>query len=316
MKRLKVGVIGVGYLGRFHAEKYAALQDAELIGIVDPDLGRATEIAGKLKTQAFSDSSQLIDQVDAVSIVVPTVLHYEVAKRFLEQGVHILLEKPITATVDQADELIELAGRKGAILQAGHIERFNPAVTAIGPMLKSPRYLTAERTAPFTVRCTDVNVVFDLMIHDLDIVMSLAGSSPKEVSAAGASVITREIDMATARIAFVNGCIADITASRVSDEKKRVLRVFDGESMFLSDFQAQKAAVSRRGAGPVPSLAANDIAVERRDTLADEIQAFVQSVRNGARPMVSGIEGRRALALAQTITNNIQKGITGFIPVS
>ncbi|HEY6010083.1 MAG TPA: Gfo/Idh/MocA family oxidoreductase, partial [Nitrospirota bacterium] len=211
---------------------------------------------------------------------------------------------------------IELAQRTGAILQIGHIERFNPAVTVVKPMLASPRYMTAERAAPFTVRCTDVNVVLDLMIHDLDIVTDLAKSAPKEVSAAGASVITREIDMATVRIAFHNGCVADITASRVSDEKKRVLRVFDGESVFLSDYQAQKATVSSRGDGPVPALVARDIAIERRDTLAEEIRAFVASVRSGTRPLVSGVEGRRALALARTITDTIAKGISGFVPFS
>lgn len=316
MKSVKVGVVGVGYLGKFHAEKYAAMPDVELVGLIDPDAGRAAEVAGRMNTRAFTDPSYLIGKVDAVSIVVPTVLHHQVAKRFLEQGVHILLEKPITVTLEQADELIDLAYRKGLILQTGHIERFNPALTAIRPMLKSPRYLVAERAAPFTIRCTDVNVVLDLMIHDLDIVMGLAGSLPKEVSAAGASVVTNEIDTATARIAFINGCVADVTASRVSDEKKRVLRVFDGENMFLSDFQAQKAVVSRRGIDPIPSLVANDIASERRDTLADEIQAFVQSVRSGAQPLVSGVEGRRALALAQVITNNIQNNLTGFVPVS
>jgi predicted dehydrogenase len=198
----------------------------------------------------------------------------------------------------------------------GHIERFNPAVTAVKSLLKSPRYMTAERSAPFTVRCTDVNVVLDLMIHDLDIVTDLAGSAPKEVSAAGASVITRQIDVAAARLVFHNGCIADITASRVSDEKMRILRVFDGASVYLSDYQTQKAAVSRRGDGPVPALVAHDIAVERRDTLAEEIRSFVTSVRSGTQPLVSGVEGRRALALALTITDTIDKGVSGFVTVS
>jgi predicted dehydrogenase len=175
--------------------------------------------------------------------------------------------------------------------------------------------MTAERAAPFTVRCTDVNVVLDLMIHDLDIVTDLAGSEPKEVSAAGASVITKEIDMATARIVFHNGCIADVTASRVSDEKKRLLRVFDGGRVCMSDYQTQKAAVSRKGVTAVPELIMSEIPTERRDTLNEEIKAFVQSVQTGKRPLVSGIEGRRALALARTITENISKGITGFVSV-
>jgi len=281
---------------------------------VDADQAKAAELAGKLNTLAFGDPYQLLDKVDAVSIVVPTALHHRIAKPFLEQGVHVLMEKPVTATLEQADELIDLAARKGTIFQVGHIERFNPAVTAIKPLVKSPRYMTAERAAPFTVRCTDVSVVLDLMIHDLDIVMDLAGSTPKQVSAAGAAVITREVDMATARILFENGCVADVSASRVSEEKKRLLRVFDGESVYLSDYQTQKASVSRKGSAAVPELVAHPLQTDRRDTLADEIRAFVRSAQVGTRPLVSGIEGRRALALAATIEKAIMQGITGFVP--
>jgi predicted dehydrogenase len=317
MNDIKVGVIGVGYLGQFHAEKYAAMDGVKLVGVVDADPARAAQIAAKLGTGAFSDPRELIGKVDAASIVVPTVQHHRAAKLLLERGIHLLLEKPMTVTLKEADELIALASQKGVILQIGHIERFNPAVASIRGLLKSPRYITAERSAPFTVRCTDVNVVLDLMIHDLDIITELAGSEPKEVSAAGASVITKEIDMATARIVFQNGCTADVTASRVSEEKKRFLRVFDGETIYTSDFQAQKATTSCRGAaGQVPELVTRDISLERRDTLNEEIRAFVQSIRTGTRPLVSGIEGRRALALARMITESITKGLTGFVPVA
>jgi predicted dehydrogenase len=317
MTKLRVGVVGVGYLGRFHAEKYAAFPDVELVGIVDPDLSRIGQIADALRTRAFTNPLELLGQVDAVSVVVPTILHYGIARPFLEQGVHVLLEKPVTVTLEQADELIGLAAKKGLILQVGLIERFNPAVTAVRPLIKSPRYLTAERSAPFTVRCTDVSVVLDLMIHDLDIVTDLAGSTPKEVSAAGAAVITGEIDMAAARIVFENGCIADVVASRVSDEKKRMLRVFEGESVYHSDYQSQTASVSYKGTGPVPELSARPLTgTGRRDTLADELRAFVESVRTGTRPLVSGAEGRRALALATAIEASIKRGITGFVPVS
>ena len=314
MNKVRVGVIGVGYLGKFHAEKYASIPEVELVGLVDPDVTRASQLAGTLNTQAFTDPALLIGKVDAVSIVVPTALHHRVAMQFLEHGTHVLLEKPMTVTLDQADELIDCAARRGMILQVGHIERFNPAHTVIKSLLRTPRYITAERAAPFTVRCTDVNVVLDLMIHDLDIVMDLAGSAPNEVSAAGVSIITQEIDMATARIVFQNGCIADVTASRISDEKKRLLRVFDGEVIYASDYQTQKATLTRKEPGPVPQLIAQDISIDRRDTLEDEIRAFVQSVQNGVRPLVSGIEGRRALALARTITENIEKGRHGFVP--
>ncbi len=316
MKKVRAGVIGVGYLGRFHAEKYASLPDGELVGVVDADPARAAELAKKLNTRAFKDPEQLLGEVDAVSIVVPTVRHHRLAKQFLEQGVHVLLEKPMTVTLEQADELIELARSKAAILQIGHIERFNPAVTAIKAMLSSPRYIIAERAAPFTVRCTDVNVVLDLMIHDLDIVADLAGSEPKAISAAGASVITRELDMASARIVFQNGCIADVSASRVSDEKKRLLRVFDNGSVYTSDYQTQKAMVSRRGGNAVPELIVEDISKDRSDTLAEEVRAFVNSVRTGTRPLVSGIEGRRALLLARLISHSIENGATGFVPVA
>jgi predicted dehydrogenase len=315
MKKVKVGVIGVGYLGQFHAEKYASLSDVELVGIVDINPARAAEIAKKLNARSFSEPAQLLGLVDAVSIVVPTALHHRVAKQFLEQRVHVLLEKPITVTLVQADELTELAAKKRVILQIGHIERFNPAITAVKTLLKSPRYIIAERAAPFTVRCTDVNVVLDLMIHDLDIVSDLAGSEPKEVSAAGASVITKEIDLATARIVFHNGCTADVTASRISDEKKRLLRVFDEEGVYTSDYQMQKASVSRKRENYVPELVTSDIITERCDTLREEITAFVRSIQAGSRPLVSGVEGRRALALAQRISDTINKGIKGFVGV-
>jgi predicted dehydrogenase len=315
MKKVKVGVIGVGYLGQFHAEKYASLSDVDLVGVVDTDPARAAEIAKKLNARSFSEPAQLLGLVDAVSIVVPTALHHRVAKQFLEQRVHVLLEKPITVTLVQADELIELAAKKRVILQIGHIERFNPAITAVKTLLKSPRYIIAERAAPFTVRCTDVNVVLDLMIHDLDIVSDLAGSEPKEVSAAGASVITKEIDLATARIVFHNGCTADVTASRISDEKKRLLRVFDEEGVYTSDYQMQKASVSRKRENYVPELVTSDIITERCDTLREEITAFVRSIQAGSRPLVSGVEGRRALALAQRISDAINKGVKGFVGV-
>jgi predicted dehydrogenase len=315
MKKVRVAVIGVGYLGQFHAEKYASLSDADLVGVVDADPARAAQIADKLHTQAFIDPGQLAGLVDAVSIVVPTVHHHRTALRFLEQGVHVLLEKPMTVTLQQADELIELADGKNLVLQIGHIERFNPAVTAVKPLLSSPRYMTAERSAPFTVRCTDVNVVLDLMIHDLDIVMDLAGSAPKEVSAAGASVITSEIDTAMARIAFHNGCIADVSASRISDEKRRLLRVFDNDNVYISDFQSQRASIARRGTDPAPGLVSQDLTTTKSDTLNEEIRAFIGSVRSGTRPIVSGSEGRRALALALTITDIINKGKSGFVPV-
>jgi len=317
MKKLRTGVIGVGYLGQFHAEKYASLPNSELVGVVDPDRTRAELVAQKLSSRAFDDASLLLGKVDAVSIVAPTVLHHRLARPFLEAGVHVLLEKPITVTVEQADELIGIAEQKKVVLQIGHIERFNPAVTSFQQLLQAPRYLQAERSAPFTVRCTDVNVVLDLMIHDLDIVTGLAGSRPREVSAAGASLITREIDTATARIVFENGCIADVAASRISaEEKKRILRVFDRDVLYTADYQTQKAFASRRGTGTVPELVATELPAERRDTLLEEIKSFLGCIENKTRPVVSGTEGRNALLLARIITDSIEQGKSGFVPFS
>lgn len=313
MNALRAAVIGVGYLGRFHAEKYAALPEAELIAVVDADQARAAEIAAKTGCRALADYRSLLGQVDVVSIVVPTVHHFSVAKDFLENGANVLLEKPIAVSLEQADELIRIAAATGVTLQIGHIERFNPAVAAIRPLLAAPRYLTAERSAPFTVRCTDVNVILDLMIHDLDIVADIAGAEPREVSAAGASVITREIDQASARIVFANGCIADVTASRVSEEKKRTLRVFDGAQVFASDYQTQKAVLWKSTGGDAPGFAPRELGAERADTLLEEIRAFLSAVRHKTRPLVSGREGRNALALAQVITNTIEQGVTGFV---
>jgi len=315
MNKLRVGVIGVGYLGQFHAEKYASLPQVTLAGVVDADPARAALIAQKLNTQSFTEPADLIGRIDMVSIVVPTIFHHRVAKQFLEQGVNVLLEKPITVTLEQADDLINLASAKGLVLQIGHIERFSPAFRAVKPLLKMPRYITAERAAPFTMRCTDVNVVLDLMIHDLDLVMVLADAEARQVSAAGASVITKEIDTASARILFTNGCIADVVASRVSEEKKRLLRVFDDTSFYTADFQAQKTFRSCRKSGAALELATEDISLERSDTLLDEIKAFISSVEQKTLPLVSGIDGKRALALAQIITRSIEQGISGFVTV-
>ncbi|MDA8100029.1 MAG: Gfo/Idh/MocA family oxidoreductase [Nitrospiraceae bacterium] len=316
MNRIRTAVIGVGYLGRFHAEKYASLPEAELVGIADPDRERTGPLAKTLNTRAFDDGMELLGKVDAVSIVAPTVLHHRLALPFLRAGIHVLLEKPIAVTLDQADELIREAEKAGVVLQIGHIERFNPAITALKPLVASPRYIQAERCAPFTPRCTDVNVVLDLMIHDLDIVADLADSAPKLVSAAGASVITREIDSASARIVFANGTIADVEASRISDEKKRILRVFDSERLCTADYQTQTAQVSSRGTGPVQGFESQTVPTERKDTLLEEIRDFLRCIRTAGQPRVSGREGRNALALAQLITRSIETGNTDFIPVA
>lgn len=316
MKKLRAGVVGVGYLGQFHAEKYANLPNVELSGVVDPDRERAEQIGRKLSTRAYADAADMLGQVDAVSIVAPTIFHHRLAKLFLSAGVHVLLEKPITVTTEEADELIAIAARKQVVLQIGHIERYNPALTGIRPLLRSPRYIQAERCAPFTVRCTDVNVVLDLMIHDLDLVAALAGATPRSVSAVGSSVITPAIDSATARIIFENGCVADVSASRVSDEKKRITRIFDGDTLYTADYQTQKSFISRRGTGAIPDLVTTEVPSERRDTLLDEIRSFVECIENSKEPLVGGIAGRSALALARLITRRVETRSPDFAPYS
>lgn len=316
MREVRAAVVGVGSLGQHHARVYASLPGCRLAGVYDVDPSRAKEVADRHGVPVLEKLRDVIAAADAVSVAVPTVDHHRVARALLDAGKDVLVEKPITATLDEADDLIRLADERKAVLQVGHIERFNPAITCLKPLLKAPRYLQTERSAPFTVRCTDVNVILDLMIHDLDIVTDLAGSRPNMISAAGGSVITREIDSAVARIVFENGCIADVTASRVSDEKKRTVRIFDGDALYTADYQTQKASVSRRGTGAVPELVATEIPTERRDTLLEEIKSFLGSIENKTRPLVSGAEGRNALALARIITDSIEQGKNGFVPFS
>ncbi|HLA51536.1 MAG TPA: Gfo/Idh/MocA family oxidoreductase, partial [Thermodesulfobacteriota bacterium] len=223
MKRIRVAVIGVGHLGRFHAEKYAGLPDAELVGVIDTDKKRVGEIASNLKTNAFYSYQDILskDKVDAVSIVVPTALHYRIAKDFLSQGIDCLLEKPITNTVEEADELIKEAAKRKALLQVGHLERFNAAVIAAEGIVNNPLFIECNRLSPFPNRATDVDVILDMMIHDIDIILNFVKSDIESVDAFGMPVITDKVDMANARLRFKNGCVANITASRVSKERER-----------------------------------------------------------------------------------------------
>jgi len=228
MSRLRTAVVGVGYLGNFHARKYAALTDVELTGVVDSDAARASEVAAACACTAFTDYRELIGQVDAVSVVVPTQYHHQVALDFLNAGVHVLIEKPITVTIEQADELIAVAEDKKLVLQVGHLERFNPVLMAAEEVLSAPLFVESVRIAPFKPRGTDVNVVLDLMIHDIDIIQYLVKSKVARIDAIGAPVFTAEEDIANARIAFENGCVANVTASRISLKSERKMRIFSG----------------------------------------------------------------------------------------
>src|SRR5450631_777859 len=249
MSTLRTAVIGVGYLGNFHAQKYAAIPGVELVGVVDSDARRAAEIAAALGTTSFSDHRELIGRVDAVSVVVPTQFHHAVAKDFLAAGVHVLIEKPITVTIAEADDLIALADKNGVVFQVGHLERFNPVLVALDDILQEPLFIESVRIAPFKPRGTDVNVVLDLMIHDIEIIQHIVKSPVERVDAVGAPVFTGEEDIANARILFKNGCVANVTASRISLKSERKMRIFQRNAYITLDFQNRKVLVAQKGSG-------------------------------------------------------------------
>jgi predicted dehydrogenase len=309
MEKLRAAVIGVGYLGRFHAQKYAALADCSLEAVVDHQPEVAARVAGEVGVRAVANYRELLGKVDAVSIVTPTPLHFEIARAFLDSGAHVLVEKPITEAVAQAQQLIDLARERGRVLQVGHLERFNPVVIAAEPLLRSPRFIECQRLAPFRERGTDVNVVLDLMIHDLDIVQSIVGSEIVAVDAIGTPVFSGEIDIANARIRFANGCVANATASRVSLKTERKLRIFQDDAYLSLDLQQKILTVIRKqptadGEARLP-VSIEERSFDQGDALRSEIVAFVASCRSGAAVVVSGEDGMRALRTAVAISNAV-----------
>ena len=308
MSTLRTAVIGVGYLGNFHAQKYASLDHVELVGVVDADMARATEVASACGCKPFSDYQALIGQVDAVSVVVPTQMHHQVAKDFLAAGVHVLIEKPITVTVEQADELIALADAKNLVLQVGHLERFNPVLMAAGEALTGPLFVESVRIAPFKPRGTDVNVVLDLMIHDIEIIQHLVKSPVASIDAVGAPVLTGEEDIANARITFANGCVANVTSSRISFKSERKMRIFQRDSYLTLDFQNKKLMIAKKGSGEmlpgVPNISIHEEEFGQSDPLFEEISSFVRAINQGTEPLVSGTDGRMALETALTINKS------------
>ncbi|MBF0471810.1 MAG: Gfo/Idh/MocA family oxidoreductase [Gammaproteobacteria bacterium] len=309
-KRLRTAVIGCGYLGRFHAQKYAALDHCDLVAVVDSDRTRAEEVAQECHTRAVFDFRQLFGQVDAVSVVVPTQYHFAVAKEVLQQGIHLLLEKPMTVTVAEADILIDLARKRQLVLQIGHLERFNSAVLALHDLLQQPKFIESHRLAPFNPRGADVNVILDLMIHDIDIIHHLVQSPVAKIDANGVAVLTSEIDIANARITFDNGAVANVTASRVSTKAQRKMRIFQPESYIAIDFQEKKLSLHRTGEGEMYPGIANIVSEEHNfansDAILAEIEAFLNAIRNGTAPAVSGQDGRDALATAIRISELLQ----------
>ncbi len=304
MEKLKVGVVGVGYFGQFHAEKYAKAKEVELVGVVDVDTSRAREIALRFRTQSFKSHADLFKKIQAVSIAVPTPFHYSLTKDFILQGIDVLLEKPISNTLEEADELIGLAESKGLIFQVGHLERFNGALSGLEGRIREPVFIESHRLGPFTGRAEEVDVVLDLMIHDIDILLTLVGSKVRQLQAAGVSILTQHPDIANARVEFENGCVASLTASRVSTDKVRKARIFQPEGILSIDYQFQKLFLSRKET-PI-GMATQEIPVQKTDLLEAEIRSFLQCVRNRNKPRVSGLDGRRALELALQIIEKIE----------
>jgi predicted dehydrogenase len=307
-EKIRVAVIGVGEHGRNHARTLRELPAAELVGVFDQRTERARELAQELGVRAFNNLEEAFDSVQAASIVIPTTDHAAVARRALERGVDVLVEKPITRTVEEADELIELADAKGRILQVGHLERFNPGVQAAKAVTRRPLFFEIHRLGVFSPRSLDVDVVFDLMIHDLDLVLWLTGARWTEVRAVGLPVLSDKVDIANARVEFDNGTVANFTASRVSTERVRKFRYFQPHEYISIDFTRRDAlALSVEADGASPRLAFRKLEVGGGESLRAEFEAFVECVRRRQAPLVGGREGREALALAERVMDCIEQ---------
>lgn len=307
--KLRAAVVGVGYLGRFHAEKYAAEPDVELVAVVDVDRARAEAIAESLGCVATSDLRDLDGKVDCASVAVPTPLHAEIGCALLDRGIDVLVEKPIAASLEEARELVHRADARGRILQVGHLERFNPAFRALREILTRPRFLECHRLAPFLLRGTDVDVVLDLMIHDLDVILSMVDSPVASVEAVGIPVLTSSPDIANARIRFENGAIANVTASRVSTKRERKLRIFQPDTYISVDYHERRMRICRRtpgDGGNAPEIGVEERAVEGEDALREEIRAFLHAVATREAPIVSGRVGLRAMELAYEILDKMK----------
>ena len=307
---LRVGVVGVGHLGQFHVQKYMAQPDVTLVGLVDVRHHKAAELASRYQTKAFSDYRDLLRRVECVSIAVPTQLHYVIARDFLRHGIDVLVEKPLTATGAEGRELVELAAQTERILQVGHLERFNPALRSLSGLLTTPRFIECQRVAPFVERGTDVDVVRDLMIHDLDVVLSVVRSELSSIEAFGVPVLTQEPDIAHVRLRFASGCIANITASRVALKRERKMRIFQPDTYLVVDYGKHRIQICRREPGAksssLPNLSFEEREVSGEDALEEEIRDFLRAVRTRHPPIVSGREGLQALELAERIIASLE----------
>ena len=307
--RIKTAVIGTGYLGRFHAQKYAAMDDVELVAVVDTDRERAEAVATESGGKACTDLHEVLGDIQAASVVVPNTFHYEVAKPLLEAGVHTMLEKPLTNTVAQADELIAIAADRGVVLQSGHLERFNPAVKILRERTTKPLFIEAHRLSGFKARATDVDVVLDLMIHDIDIVLSVVDAPLEEIRASGLPVLTPNLDIANARLSFAGGCTVNLTASRISLKDMRKIRVFQEGTYISADCAARENVIAT--SVPVPGAAPNVVPELLKhgetDNLREELLSFIRAVKGEQPVEVTGQEGRDALAVAIEINEAIAR---------
>jgi len=310
-KIIRAGVIGVGYLGRFHAQKYAALEDVELVGVADTNKEQGEKVAEECSCTYFSDYYDLLNKVDAVSVAVPTSLHHSVGKDCLAAGVDMLMEKPVTVSLEEADELIATAEEKSLIFQVGHLERFNPAVQAMETFLTQPVFIESNRISVFKNRGVDVDVVLDLMIHDIDIILNIVKSPIKQIHTVGAPVVTQSTDIANARLIFENGATANVTVSRISRSNIRNMRIFQPGSYINVDFATREVMTIRLKdkltESGMPEQDVEVISFQDGDALKSEIIHFVDNVRNRTRPSVSGLEGRRALAVAHEVISQIKQ---------
>ena len=312
MSQLRCAVIGVGYLGRFHAQKYAQLEDCDLVAVADTHIEAARSVAQENNCEALSDYRDLHGKVDAISIVVPTPGHYEIANEFLQRGTHVLVEKPITDTVEHAERLVQLAEEKQRILQVGHLERFNSAILALEKHIEKPRFIESHRLAPFRPRGTDVSVVLDLMIHDIDIILSMVKSELADVHAVGMKVLSQDIDIANARLVFENGCVANVTASRVSSKTERKLRVFQQNAYLSADLGEHHLSVYQKANDPIGNsmnITSNIRDCGDQDALKAEITDFVRCINEQDQPIVSGHDALRALRTASRITELVNQSL-------
>jgi len=318
MKKLRMGVVGVGYLGKFHAEKYVKMDDVFLAGVVDINKKQAHDVAEKVCTTAYTNYKHLFGKVDAVSIAVPTPFHFAISKDFLKNNVHVLIEKPITTTLREADELMMIAKSNKSIIQVGHLERYNPAVVALQDIIGDPIFVESHRLCFFKNRCLDVSVVIDLMIHDIDIILNFVKSEIKDICAAGISVISEHVDIANARLEFTNGCIANVTASRISTKNERKLRLFQKDAYISVDFANRNISTIRKQSSSnqnelIPGMDIQKNCFTKGDALEDELLSFVRAVKNKVTPEVTGQMGRDALKIALNIMEQINITNKSFV---